>query len=163
MTINATISGLRFFFEITLEQGNRAAARAHGIVLAEAYEAVGRDDRIRGLEGLLGEPLRPVAELPAVVVEAPAEALSGAGEDEGGPDLRPSPAGEAAEPELVSRATQAGLGLLTGLVVAMLAKLWLLDRMAWVHRETLGTEPPPPATQRQTMPSFCQARRMKKP
>ncbi|MBP7674707.1 MAG: tetratricopeptide repeat protein [Thermoanaerobaculia bacterium] len=87
-------------FEITLEQGNRAAARAHGIVLAEAYEAVGRDDRIRGLEGLLGEPLRPVAELPAVVVEAPAEALSGAGEDEGGPDLRPSPAGEAAEPSL---------------------------------------------------------------
>ncbi|MHB8800481.1 MAG: tetratricopeptide repeat protein [Thermoanaerobaculia bacterium] len=64
-------------FEITLEQGNREAARAHGVVLAEAYEAVGRDDRIRGLEGLLGEPLRPVAEPPSVVVEAPAEALRG--------------------------------------------------------------------------------------
>ncbi|WP_284543050.1 hypothetical protein [Pleomorphomonas sp. T1.2MG-36] len=33
--------------------------------------------------------------------------------------------------------------LLTGLAVAMLSKLWLLDRMVWVHRETLGTEPPP--------------------
>lgn len=83
-------------FEITLEQGNRAAARTHGIVLAEAYEAVGRDDRIRGLEGLLGEPLRPVAEPSAVVVEAP----SGAGGDEGEPDLRSSPAGEAAVPSL---------------------------------------------------------------
>lgn len=29
-----------------------------------------------------------------------------------------------------------------GLVVAMLAKLWLLDRMVWVHRETLGTDAP---------------------
>ncbi len=67
-------------FEITLEQGNREAARVHAIVLAEAYEAVGRDDRIRGLEGLLGESLRPEAEPPAVVVEAPAESLPGAGE-----------------------------------------------------------------------------------
>jgi tetratricopeptide (TPR) repeat protein len=85
-------------FEITLEQGNREAARVHGVILAEAYEAVGRDDRIRGLEGLLGEPLRPVAEPPAVVVEAPADALSGAGEGE--PDLQPPPAVEVAVPPL---------------------------------------------------------------
>jgi len=64
---------------------------------------------------------------------------------------------------LTALAAFGALLLLAGLVVAMLAKLWLLDRMVWLHRETLGTEPPPPATQRQTMPSFCQARRMKKP
>lgn len=62
-------------FEISLEQGNRDVARAHGLVLAEAYEASGREDRIRGLEGLLGEPLRAAAEAPAVVVEAPADAV----------------------------------------------------------------------------------------
>ncbi len=83
-------------FEITLEQGNRAAARAHGIVLAEAYGAVGRDDRIRGLEGLLGEPLRPAAEPPAVVIEAPAKVVSRAGES--AQDLPRSPADEFAAP-----------------------------------------------------------------
>lgn len=87
-------------FEITLEQGNREAARIHGIVLAEAYEAGGRDDRIRGLEGLLGEPLRLVTEPPAEV-EAPAEALRGA--DEGELDWQPSPAGELAVPAFAER------------------------------------------------------------
>lgn len=106
-------------FEITLEQGNREAARAHGLVLAEAYEAVGRDDRIRGLEGLLGEPLRPAAgEPPAVVVEAPSEALSGAPESAGEPDREPAPADEAVAPALASseafdsiRAADVPLGL----------------------------------------------------
>ena len=86
-------------FEITLEQGNREAARVHGLFLAEAYEAVGRDDRIRGLEGLLGEPLRPATDVPpAVVVEGPAEPLPESFEGEGEPELEPSPAGEAAQP-----------------------------------------------------------------
>jgi len=90
-------------FEITLEQGNREAARVHGLVLAEAYEAVGRDDRIRGLEGLLGEPLRPAAgEPPAVVVEPLSEALSGVPESVGVPDREPAPADEAVVPAQAS-------------------------------------------------------------
>ncbi|HMM35134.1 MAG TPA: tetratricopeptide repeat protein, partial [Thermoanaerobaculia bacterium] len=83
-------------FEITLEQGNREAARGHAIVLAEAYEAVGREDRIRGLEGLLGESLRVAAEEPPAVVEAPAEARSGADRSVQEEEIEPASAGEAA-------------------------------------------------------------------
>jgi len=90
-------------FEITLEQGNREAAKGHAIVLAEAYEAVGREDRIRGLEGLLGESLRVAAEEPpAVVVEAPAEALSGSDEALQEEELEPAPSGEAAPASLAA-------------------------------------------------------------
>ncbi len=85
-------------FEITLEQGNREAARGHAIVLAEAYEAVGREDRIRGLEGLLGESLRAAAEEPPAVVEAPAEARSGADGSLPEEEIEPASAGEAAAP-----------------------------------------------------------------
>ncbi|MBK6407206.1 MAG: hypothetical protein IPF66_20615 [Holophagales bacterium] len=63
-------------FEICLEQGNRAAAREHAEILAEAYGTTGREDRIRGLEGLLGEPLReapPEPEAPAAAVAEPLE------------------------------------------------------------------------------------------
>lgn len=35
---------------------------------------------------------------------------------------------------------------LTGLAVAMLGKLWLVDRMVWVHQDTAGSSAPP-ATQ----------------
>ena len=65
-------------FEITLEQGNRDAARTHGTFLAEAYGAVGREDRIRGLEALLGEPLRaaPATEEPPVAEAAPPAAIA---------------------------------------------------------------------------------------
>ncbi len=52
-------------FELHLEQGHRDEARSHGTVLAEAYTATGRDDRVRALEALLGEPLRPAATGPA--------------------------------------------------------------------------------------------------
>lgn len=61
-------------FEICLEQGNRAAAREQAEILAEAYGTTGREDRIRGLEGLLGEPLReapPEQEEPAAVFGEP--------------------------------------------------------------------------------------------
>ena len=64
-------------FEIFLEQGNRAEAREQAEILAEAYGVSGREDRIRGLEGLLGEPLRAVppaeVEVPVAVVEPAAE------------------------------------------------------------------------------------------
>ncbi|MBK9088496.1 MAG: hypothetical protein IPL90_05410 [Holophagales bacterium] len=64
-------------FEIFLEQGNRAEAREQAEILAEAYAVSGREDRIRGLEGLLGEPLRavPAAEVesPVALVEPPEE------------------------------------------------------------------------------------------
>lgn len=90
-------------FEITLEQGDREAARVHAVVLAEAYEAVGRDDRIRGLEGLLGEPLRAAVEEPsALVVEAPAEAVPGADVGLAEEEPEPAPAGEAAAPPLAA-------------------------------------------------------------
>ncbi|MBK9967733.1 MAG: hypothetical protein IPP07_23795 [Holophagales bacterium] len=61
-------------FEIFLEQGQLAQAREQAQVLADAYAESGREDRIRGLEGLLGEPLRvaaPVAERPAVAAVEP--------------------------------------------------------------------------------------------
>lgn len=45
-------------FEIQLERGHREEARAHAATLADAYATAGRGDRIRGLEALLGEPLR---------------------------------------------------------------------------------------------------------
>ncbi len=64
-------------FEIFLEQGHQAEAREQAEFLAEAYGVSGREDRIRGLEGLLGEPLRaaPPAEVerPVAAVEPPAE------------------------------------------------------------------------------------------
>ena len=64
-------------FEIFLEQGNRAEAREQAEILAEAYAVSGREDRIRGLEGLLGEPLRAVppaeVEVPVAIVEPAAE------------------------------------------------------------------------------------------
>ncbi len=62
-------------FEIHLEQGHRDEARSHAEILAEAYATTGREDRIRGLEALLGEPLReaPPSEPAAVEpVEEPA-------------------------------------------------------------------------------------------
>ena len=52
-------------FELHLEQGHRDEARSHGTVLAEAYSATGRDDRVKALEALLGEPLRPAVPEPA--------------------------------------------------------------------------------------------------
>ncbi len=61
-------------FELFLEQGNRADARQQAEILAEAYATTGREDRIRGLEGLLGEPLReapPEPEAPAAAVAEP--------------------------------------------------------------------------------------------
>ncbi|HYN43547.1 MAG TPA: tetratricopeptide repeat protein, partial [Thermoanaerobaculia bacterium] len=59
-------------FEIFLEQGQRAQAREQAEILAEAYGVSGREDRIRGLEGLLGEPLRaaPPAEVELLVAVA---------------------------------------------------------------------------------------------
>ena len=68
-------------FEIFLEQGHRAEAREQAEILAEAYGTSGREDRIRGLEGLLGEPLRAAApaaaELPVAVGEPSAEDSAG--------------------------------------------------------------------------------------
>lgn len=75
-------------FEICLEQGNRAAAREQAEILAEAYATTGREDRIRGLEGLLGEPLReapPEQEEPSAVIAKPLAdefVLGGTEEDE---------------------------------------------------------------------------------
>ena len=63
-------------FELFLEQGSRAEAREQAEILAEAYATTGREDRIRGLEGLLGEPLReapPEPEAPAAEVAEPLE------------------------------------------------------------------------------------------
>lgn len=59
-------------FEIHLEQGHRDVARAHAEVLASAYEADGREERIRGLEALLGEPLRAAAPQPTAPEAPPA-------------------------------------------------------------------------------------------
>ncbi len=63
-------------FEIHLEQGHREEAREHAAFLAEGYGAEGREDRIRGLEALLGEPLRraerPEPE-PVEAIEEPPE------------------------------------------------------------------------------------------
>jgi tetratricopeptide (TPR) repeat protein len=62
-------------FEIQLEHGDRAAAREHAAILSEAYAAEGREDRIRGLEALLGEPLRAAAPgAPSAAEERPAPA-----------------------------------------------------------------------------------------
>lgn len=69
-------------FEIHLEQGNREEARNHAAVLADTYATTGREDRIRGLEGLLGETLReappsepsgdePLQEPPAAAIPSP--------------------------------------------------------------------------------------------
>jgi tetratricopeptide (TPR) repeat protein len=66
-------------FEIFLEQGQREEAREQAEILAEAYGVSGREDRIRGLEGLLGEPLRAAppgeAEIPIALVEPAAQEL----------------------------------------------------------------------------------------
>ena len=69
-------------FEIHLEHGDREQARAHAVILAEAYAEDGREDRIRGLEALLGEPVREVpAEEPVPPeVEAVPEEFRGAAE-----------------------------------------------------------------------------------
>ena len=84
-------------FEIFLEQGNRAEAREQAEILAEAYGVSGREDRIRGLEGLLGEPLRAVpsreVEVPVALVEPscgrgrrrPGAGRGGAGNRRAGP------------------------------------------------------------------------------
>ncbi len=83
-------------FELFLEQGSRAEAREQAEILAEAYGATGREDRIRGLEGLLGEPLREISPEPQVspvpvdtppaeefvLEEAEAEALTAGEADE---------------------------------------------------------------------------------
>lgn len=57
-------------FEIHLEHGDREPARVHAMILAEAYAKEGREDRIRGLEALLGEALREVPEAEPVREEA---------------------------------------------------------------------------------------------
>lgn len=73
-------------FEIHLEQGHREEARAHAAVLADTYATTGREDRIRGLEGLLGETLReappsepagdePLEESPAAAIPLPFHAV----------------------------------------------------------------------------------------
>lgn len=54
-------------FEILLEKGDKAAARTEAAPLLERYRADGREDRVRGLEALLGEPAAP----PAAVLAAP--------------------------------------------------------------------------------------------
>jgi len=61
-------------FEISLEQGHRETALEHAAVLADAYATEGREDRIRGLEGLLGESLRPAPEQPEEPAAPEAEA-----------------------------------------------------------------------------------------
>ena len=64
-------------FEIHLERGDRAEARSHAAILAGVYAESGREDRIRGLEALLGEPLREAAPAkPAPEEPAPAEAVA---------------------------------------------------------------------------------------
>ena len=69
-------------FEILLEQGSREEALEQAGILADAYGASGREDRIRGLEALIGEPLR-VAEAPESLVEsAEPEQVAGAEEPE---------------------------------------------------------------------------------
>jgi tetratricopeptide (TPR) repeat protein len=58
-------------FEILLEQGSREEALEQAWILADAYADSGREDRIRGLEALLGEPLRKAEIEEAVPTEAP--------------------------------------------------------------------------------------------
>ncbi|MBL8113071.1 MAG: tetratricopeptide repeat protein, partial [Acidobacteria bacterium] len=48
-------------FEIYLEQGKKALAKEEAAILVPLYRAEGRDDRIKALEGLLGESLDPSA------------------------------------------------------------------------------------------------------
>ena len=95
-------------FEIHLEQGHRDEARAHAMVLADAYGAAGREDRIRGLEGLLGEALResPVAEEEAV----PSPAAPGPVEEVAveGVAVEPEPPVEAAPAEETASAVSPG-------------------------------------------------------
>lgn len=87
-------------FEIHLEQGNREIARSHAEVLAAAYEADGREERIRGLEALLGEPLR----LAAVAAPAPAPEPPAAEERAEG-----APEPESARPPSIEIPLAAGL------------------------------------------------------
>jgi len=68
-------------FEILLEKGDRTTARTEAAPLLERYRTEGREDRVRGLEALLGEPAStPAAVLPAPPVPAalpPAPAAAG--------------------------------------------------------------------------------------
>ena len=78
-------------FEIHLEQGHREVARSHAEVLAAAYEAEGREERIRGLEALLGEPLRVApAAAPAPALEPPPDEGPAAAAPEPAPARPPS-------------------------------------------------------------------------
>lgn len=81
-------------FEIHLEQGHRDEARSLATNLADAYGADGREDRIRGLEALLGEPLR-AAEPEAA--EQPPVAGALVGEEGSYPALKFPEAGPAGE------------------------------------------------------------------
>ena len=107
-------------FEIFLEQGHRADAREQAEILAEAYEVSGREDRIRGLEGLLGEPLRAAlpaeSEGPVTVVEPSSEEVASAPEQ-----------ADAGLEELVDTGTEE-----------------LVEKAAAVSADESGEEPPPP-------------------
>jgi tetratricopeptide (TPR) repeat protein len=100
-------------FEIHLEQGNRDEARTHAAILAEAYGASGREDRIRGLAALLGEPVREATPEPGearaplpVAATAPAEAAF----EQEVPEV-PPPLGEPAREEPAPEQVTPGVAL----------------------------------------------------
>ena len=96
-------------FEIQLERGDREQARGHAALLAEAYAEEGREDRIRGLEALLGEPLRAAPPSEPVSAEAgpvPEEAAAEPAPEAEEPAAVPIPPVESAAEALAEEALE---------------------------------------------------------